>query len=202
MRLIRLIFCGALACMAGCTSLMPGPIVAPLPDNFASTPERARLALQGRFAVRYEDAHYRTKHAYGHFSWAEKENTVTLELNNPLGQTLAIITAPRSSILPPTAFVQTPSPIAEQARIEWPNHTAQTADSAELLMQKTLGFTIPLRPLRQVLLEMTSSAPLRSIEQDGWVVERMSRTHFSAAQRFTLEHRDPPAVHVKLIITH
>jgi hypothetical protein len=58
------------------------------------------------------------RNAYGNFDWQETGDTVTLQLRNPLGQTLAIVTSSPSS-----------------ATLELPNRQPQTADNVSELMR-------------------------------------------------------------------
>src|ERR1700761_403236 len=48
-------------------------------------------AYHGRFAVQYNDQNGQQRNAYGNFSWQETGDTVTVQLRNPFGQTLALI---------------------------------------------------------------------------------------------------------------
>jgi outer membrane lipoprotein LolB len=88
-------------------------------------------AYHGRFAVQYNDQNGQQRNAYGNFSWQETGDTVTLQLLNPLGQTLAIVTSSPSS-----------------ATLELPNRAPQTATNVSELMQNTLGFALPVEGLR------------------------------------------------------
>ena len=104
----------------------------PTTSNAAtSVTAQTSRAYHGRFAVQYDDQNGQQRNAYGNFDWQETGDTVTLQLRNPLGQTLAIVTSSPSS-----------------ATLELPNRQPLTADNVSTLMQNTLGFALPVEGLR------------------------------------------------------
>ena len=85
----------------------------PTTSNAAtSVTAQTSRAYHGRFAVQYNDQNGQQRNAYGNFDWQETGDTVTLQLRNPLGQTLAIVTSSPSS-----------------ATLELPNRQPLTADN-------------------------------------------------------------------------
>jgi outer membrane lipoprotein LolB len=119
----------AVVALAGCASVKPQ---GPSTSNAATavTAQTSR-SYQGRFAVQYNDQNGQQRNAYGNFSWQETGDTVTLQLRNPLGQTLAIVTSSPAS-----------------ATLELPNRQPLTADNVSTLMQNALGFALPVEGLR------------------------------------------------------
>lgn len=155
-------------------------------------------AYHGRFAVQYNDQNGQQRNAYGNFSWQETGDTVTLQLLNPLGQTLAIVTSSPSS-----------------ATLELPNRAPQTATNVSELMQNTLGFALPVEGLRYWLqpspaptsrarTTMDSSSEngrLKEIEQDGWTIDYVAYADAPATglKRVNLARQDPPLA-IKLVL--
>ena len=81
----------AVVALAGCASVKPRE---PSTSNATtSVTAQTSRAYHGRFAVQYVDQNGQQRNAYGNFDWQEAGDTVTLQLRNPLGQTLAIVTS-------------------------------------------------------------------------------------------------------------
>lgn len=155
-------------------------------------------AYHGRFAVQYNDQSGQQRNAYGNFDWKETGDTVTLQLLNPLGQTLAIVTSSPSS-----------------ATLELPNRDPQTADNVSQLMQNTLGFALPVEGLRYWLqpspaptsrasttMDSTSSNDkLKEIKQDGWTIDYLAYADAPAngVKRVNLTRSEPP-LEIKLVL--
>ena len=151
----------------------------------------------GRFAVQYNDQNGTQRNAYGNFDWQETGDTVTLQLRNPLGQTMAIVTSSPSL-----------------ATLELPNRQPVSADNVSLLMQNTLGFALPVEGLRYWL--QPSVAPTshgrtvpdpedpsrpKQIEQDGWTIDYLSYADKPATgvKRVNLTREQPP-LDIKLVL--
>ncbi|MFC0398192.1 lipoprotein insertase outer membrane protein LolB [Paraburkholderia rhizosphaerae] len=184
-----------LLALAGCASVKPqGPST-----SNAATAITAQTArdYHGRFAVQYVDAYGRQQNAYGNFDWRETGDTVTVQLRNPLGQTMAIVTSSPSS-----------------ATLELPNRQPLTADNVTTLMQNSLGFALPVEGLRywlQPSVAPTSQArtvpdpedPARpkQIEQDGWTIDYLAYADAPAAgvKRVNLNREEPP-LGIKLVL--
>lgn len=155
-------------------------------------------AYHGRFSVQYNDQNGQPRNAYGNFDWKETGDTVTLQLRNPLGQTLAIVTSSPSS-----------------AMLELPNRAPQTADNVSQLMQNTMGFALPVEGLRYWL--QPSPAPtsrarttmdpssgtgrLKEIKQDGWTIDYVAYADAPATgvKRVNLT-RTEPSLDIKLVL--
>jgi len=184
----------ALVTLAGCASVKPeGPST-----SNAATAVTAQTSRQyhGRFAVQYVDQNGQQRNAYGNFQWQENGDTVSLELRNPLGQTLAIVTSSTSS-----------------ATLELPNRQPLSADNVSTLMQNALGFALPVEGLRYWL--QPSAAPtsraktetdpqddrLKQIQQDGWTIDYVSYADAPATgvKRLNLS-RDNPPLDIKLVL--
>ena len=170
------------------------------PSTSNATPElstQTMHAYHGRFSVRYVDQNGQTRNAYGNFDWQEQGDTVTLQLLNPFGQTLAIITS---------------SPSA--ATLELPNRQPMTADDVGTLMHNALGFSLPVEGLRYWL--QPSPAPtshaktvpdphvqsrLKEIDQDGWTIQYLSYADApeTGVKRVDLTRREPP-LDIKLVL--
>jgi len=185
----------AVLVLSGCASVKPQ---GPSTSNAATavTAQTSR-AYQGRFAVQYNDQNGQQRNAYGNFSWQETGDTVTLQLRNPLGQTLAIVTSSPAS-----------------ATLELPNRQPLTADNVSTLMQNALGFALPVEGLRYWL--QPSPAPtsraktekdpeqpsrLKEISQDGWTIDYLAYAEAPATgvKRVNLT-RDEPPLDIKLVL--
>ena len=92
---------GALALMAAGVVVVSGCAIKPrVPTTSNAATEvtaQTSRAYHGRFSVQYDDQNGQQRNAYGNFDWQETGDTVTLQLRNPLGQTLAIVTSSPSS---------------------------------------------------------------------------------------------------------
>ncbi len=176
----------ALLLAAGC-AIPPRP-----PAELSS----AHITRNGRFAVRYSDAQRAARTLYGHFSWCENGQRVTLHLSNPLGQILAVIQSEPSG-----------------ASLKVPGHAVQTAQHIEDLMQNTLGFALPISALRH-WIDATAAPGSRAliqrdpnngwptrIEQDGWTIDyiNVNAERTTQAQHIHLKH-DMPPIDAKLIL--
>ena len=181
--------------LSGCASVKPQ---GPSTSNAATavTAQTSR-AYHGRFAVQYVDQNGQQRNAYGNFDWQERGDTVTLQLRNPLGQTMAIVTS---------------SPSA--ATLELPNRQPLTADNVSTLMQNALGFALPVEGLRywlQPSVAPTSKATtekdpqqetrLKEIQQDGWTIDYIAYADAPATgvKRVNLARTEPP-LDIKLVL--
>ena len=150
-----------------------------------------------RSAVQYVDQNGQQRNAYGNFDWHETDSTVTLQLLNPLGQTLALVTSAPS-----------------QATLELPNRQPLTADNVSTLMQQALGFALPIEGLRYWLqpsvapssharttADPQNSQRLSQIEQDGWTIDYVAYADAPAngVKRVNLT-RDEPPLQIKLVL--
>lgn len=192
----------ALALAAAAAVVLSGCATKPNVPNTSnaatSITTQTSRAYHGRFAVQYNDQNGQPRNAYGNFDWQETGDTVTLQLRNPLGQTLAIVTSSPSS-----------------ATLELPNRQPLNADNVSTLMQSTLGFALPVEGLRYWL--QPSAAPtsrakttmdassgngrLKEIKQDGWTIDYLAYADAPAAgvKRVNLTREDPP-LDIKLVI--
>jgi outer membrane lipoprotein LolB len=185
----------AIVALSGCASVKPQ---GPSTSNAATavTAQTSR-AYHGRFAVQYVDQNGQQRNAYGNFDWQERDDTVTLQLRNPLGQTMAIVTS---------------SPSA--ATLELPNRQPLTADNVSTLMQNALGFALPVEGLRywlQPSVAPTSKAKtekdpqqdtrLKEIQQDGWTIDYIAYADAPATgvKRVNLARTEPP-LDIKLVL--
>jgi len=181
--------------LAGCASVKPqGPSTT---NAATSVTAQTSRAYQGRFAVQYNDQNGQQRNAYGNFTWQETGDTVSLQLRNPLGQTLAIVTSSPAS-----------------ATLELPNRQPLTADNVSTLMQNALGFALPVEGLRYWL--QPSPAPtsrakteqdpeqpsrLKQITQDGWTIDYVAYADAPATgvKRVNLSRSEPP-LSLKLVL--
>lgn len=185
----------AVVVLAGCASVKPQ---GPSTTNAATavTAQTSR-AYHGRFAIQYDDQNGQQRNAYGNFTWQETGDTVSLQLRNPLGQTLAIVTSSPAS-----------------ASLELPNRQPLTADNVSTLMQNALGFALPVEGLRYWL--QPSPAPtsrakteqdpeqpsrLKQITQDGWTIDYVAYADAPATgvKRVNLSRTEPPLA-IKLVL--
>ncbi|CAG4888332.1 lipoprotein insertase outer membrane protein LolB [Paraburkholderia gardini] len=185
----------ALVVLAGCASVKPqGPSMS---NAATAVTAQTTRAYHGRFAVQYNDRNGQQRNAYGNFQWQETGDTVSLQLLNPLGQTLAIITSSPAS-----------------ATLELPNRQPLTADNVSTLMQNALGFALPVEGLRYWL--QPSAAPtsraktitdpqqetrLKQIQQDGWTIDYLAYADAPATgvKRVNLSRETPP-LDIKLVL--
>jgi outer membrane lipoprotein LolB len=193
---------GALALSAAAAVVLAGCATRPNVPNTSnaatSITAQTSRAYHGRFAVQYNDEYGHQRNAYGNFDWQETGDTVTLQLRNPLGQTLAVVTSSPAS-----------------ATLELPNKQPVNADNVSQLMQSTLGFALPVEGLRYWL--QPSAAPtsrakttmdassgngrLKEIKQDGWTIDYLAYADAPATgvKRVDLTRDDPP-LDIKLVI--
>ena len=185
----------AIVALSGCASVKPqGPSTS---NAATAVTAQTTRAYHGRFAVQYVDQNGQQRNAYGNFDWQERGDTVTLQLRNPLGQTMAIITS---------------SPSA--ATLELPNRQPLTADNVSTLMQNALGFALPVEGLRywlQPSVAPTSKATtekdpqqetrLKEIQQDGWTIDYIAYADAPATgvKRVNLARTEPP-LDIKLVL--
>jgi outer membrane lipoprotein LolB len=185
----------SIVALSGCASVKPqGPTTSTAATALTTQTSRA---YHGRFAVQYVDQNGQQRNAYGNFDWQERGDTVTLQLRNPLGQTMAIVTS---------------SPAA--ATLELPNRQPMTADNVSTLMQNALGFTLPVEGLRywlQPSVAPTSKAKtekdpqqeshLKQIQQDGWTIDYVAYADAPATgvKRVNLARTEPP-LDIKLVL--
>jgi outer membrane lipoprotein LolB len=185
----------AVVALAGCASVTPqGPSMS---NAATAVTAQTSRAYHGRFAVQYVDQNGQQRNAYGNFDWQEAGDTVTLQLRNPLGQTLAIVTSSPAS-----------------ASLELPNRQPLTADNVSTLMQNALGFALPVEGLRYWL--QPSPAPtsrakteedpqqpsrLKEIRQDGWTIDYLAYADAPATgvKRVNLSREEPP-LDIKLVL--
>lgn len=181
--------------LSGCASVQPqGPSTS---NAATAVTAQTTRAYHGRFAVQYVDQNGQQRNAYGNFDWQERGDTVTLQLRNPLGQTMAIVTS---------------SPSA--ATLELPNRQPLTADNVSTLMQNALGFALPVEGLRywlQPSVAPTSKAKtekdpqqetrLKEIQQDGWTIDYIAYADAPATgvKRVNLARTEPP-LDIKLVL--
>lgn len=185
---------GAALALAGCASTPPS---ASAPTAGAVLQTAATHAYHGRFAVQYDDRLGKQQHVYGNFDWQERGDDVSLELRSPLGQTLAIVKS-------------TP----QAASLELPNRPTQYAPDVGDLMQKTLGFELPLAGLRYWLLPTAAPAThaetvrdpaddtrVKQIRQDGWTIDYLAYADAPATgvKRVNLVRATPP-LDIKLVL--
>ncbi|CAG9206241.1 Outer-membrane lipoprotein LolB [Paraburkholderia tropica] len=185
----------ALLALAGCATQAPHEPSTARATTSLST--QASRAWHGRFAVQYNDQNGQQRNAYGNFDWRQTDTTVTLQLLNPLGSTLAIVTSSPS-----------------QATLELPNKPPLTADNVSTLMQQALGFALPVEGLRYWLQPSvapssrarTTADPqnpqrLSQIEQDGWTIDYLAYADAPATgvKRVNLTREDPP-LQIKLVL--
>ncbi|CAB3762872.1 membrane protein [Burkholderia sp. MSh2] len=184
---------GAALALAGCASTPPS---ASVPAG-AALQTAATHAYHGRFAVRYDDSLGKPQNVYGNFDWQEHGDDVSLELRSPLGQTLAVVRS-------------TP----QAASLELPNRPTQYAPDVGDLMQKTLGFALPLEGLRYWLLPTPAPATpaetvrdpaddthVTQIRQDGWTIDYLAYADAPATgvKRVNLVRATPP-LDIKLVL--
>ena len=192
----------ALYAAAACAVALAGCATPPAhgPSTSNATPElstQTMHAYHGRFSVRYVDQNGQTRNAYGNFDWQQQGDTVTLQLLNPFGQTLAIVTSSPAS-----------------ATLEVPNRQPVTADNVSELMERTLGFSLPIEGLRywlasspaptshaKTITDPQSSSRLKEIDQEGWTIEYLAYADAPAAgvKRLDLTRETPP-LDIKLVL--
>ncbi len=185
----------ALLALSGCATQAPRePSTSKATTSLSTQTSRA---YHGRFAVQYLDQNGQQRNAYGNFDWKETGSTITLQLRNPLGQTLAIVTSSPAS-----------------ATLELPNRQPLTADNVSTLMQNALGFALPIEGLRYWLQPSvapdshasTTADPqdaqrLAQIHQDGWTIDYVAYADAPATgvKRVNLTRAEPP-LEIKLVL--
>lgn len=182
---------GLALALAGCAT--PRAPSASLAANAATA--QTVHDYRGRFSVRYEQ-NGETRNIYGNFQWHEQDDAVTLRLLDPLGQTLAVVTEAPAS-----------------ATLELPNRAPQTAPDVNELMQRALGFSLPVAGLQYWLKPMPApgaharaqtdpaTGRLSHLVQDGWRIDYLAYQDAPATgvKRIDLT-RDEPPLGIKLVV--
>ncbi len=124
------------------------------------------LVRHGRFALRAEAPNQAPEAVQGGFAWRDANGRLTLDLNNPFGNTLA-----RVMVEP------------HQATLTQPNGEVLRATDPDGLVQKAIGQRVPVRDLRHWLRVPLRTLPsmqqikrdeqgrIIAFEQNGWAVE-------------------------------
>lgn len=137
---MRLLVLALLVLLSGC-GLSP---VKPAPAARPAQPEFAPFALNGRIAVKYDD----TRHSAG-LRWTHQAQSDEILLLAPLGQTAArVFSDARSATLD-----------------DGDKH--YRADNAEALMQRVLGWYLPVRGFHHWVLGLAEAGTPAKIERDG-----------------------------------
>lgn len=180
------IFCVALSVLAaGCAA--PGAISPASDSAFQRT---GRFALSVNTPAGTQDA------VQGGFAWLDTGRTLTLDLANPLGSTLARVTV-KDGV----------------AMLEHSNGAQEYAPHADALVEKVLGSPVPVSGLRDWLRGQTGSKPvsdtqmapdtgqLSEFTQDGWRV-RLSRYDAQGPTVLQMNRNDAGrAIRVRLVVT-
>ena len=198
-RILRRVAAGALlAALAACAGLKPAPN-APAAESAGvqTNAVQTNSSYHGRFAVRYTDSNGVQRNAYGNFDLQQQGENATLQLLNPLGQTMARVVASPSG-----------------ATLELPDRPTQTAPDVQGLLQRALGFPLPIDGLRYWLKPAISpdspahtqtdpaTGRMRQIEQDGWTIDYVAYAddaQTALIKRVNLRRADP-ALDVKLVL--
>ncbi|MGI4812512.1 MAG: lipoprotein insertase outer membrane protein LolB [Janthinobacterium lividum] len=184
----------AVLALAGCA--VPSARSTSQANADASATAHTPIHLEGRFAVDYTDQNGTTRNAYGNFDWREEAGTVTLQLRSPLGQTLALIESAPGT-----------------ATLELPNRPPQTAPNVEELMQRVIGFGLPVDGMRYWIkghpapgshasVENNSDGQISQLRQNDWLIHYVSYTpdQNPQPQRIDLSHEGSgPPIRVKLV---
>lgn len=152
--------------LGGCAGLVPAA------HQASASPEQIlhdNVDYHGRFSVHYVDNNGQDQNVYGNFDLQQLAGSSTLQLLNPLGQTLA-----RVSVSP------------AGATLELPDRPVQTAPAVETLMQHAIGFPLPMDGLRYWLKpEAAPNTPaqitkdpvsgrISQIRQDDWTIDYLA----------------------------
>jgi len=152
--------------LSACASLTPAT------HQVSASPEQilqGNVDYHGRFAVHYVDNNGEDRNVYGNFDLQQQADATTLQLLNPLGQTMA-----RISVSP------------AGATLEVPDRAVQTAPAVETLMQRAIGFPLPMDGLRYWLKpEAAPNTPaqithdpvsgrVKQIRQDNWTIDYLA----------------------------
>lgn len=141
--------------VAGCAA--PGRI---------SSEADAAFERTGRFSVSVNASDGTQDAVQGGFAWLDTGRSLTLDLANPLGSTLARITVND-----------------DRATLTHSNGAREYAPHADGLVEKILGSPVPVAGLRDWLRGRTGAAPVQDIQkdpatgqltgfvQDGWRVQ-------------------------------
>lgn len=186
LRTVCLLLMGmALAILAGCAA--PGKIIPDADTAFQRT---------GRFSVSVSPVTGNPEAAQGGFAWLDTGDTLTLDLANPLGSTLARVTVHDN-----------------MAILTHSNGTQEYAEHADGLVERVLGSPVPVSGLRDWLHGRTGSAPVydlrtdsetdqpSSFVQDGW---RVSLSRYDALGPTVLQMNRNDAqrnIRVRLVIS-
>ena len=147
--------------LAGCTTPVP-----PTQMSSMQAPSLNELVRQGRFALRAEGPSEAPEAVQGSFVWRDVGGRLTLDLNNPFGNTLA-----RVQVDP------------DQAVLTQANGETMRSSDPDALVQQVMGRRIPVRDIRTWLRTPLRAVPMMqqvkrdeqgriiSFAQSGWGVE-------------------------------
>jgi outer membrane lipoprotein LolB len=170
-----------LSLLAGCAQLPH----APAPDVRPANLESASFAMNGRVSI----AHYGERHSAG-LHWTHRGQSDEVLLLTPLGQTAVRVY--RNNI---------------NATLDDGNKHYQ-ADNADVLMEKVLGWHLPLRGLHQWVLGLAdtgspaqikrdSKGRISELLQDDWEVRYLRYAPDGLPTRLQLSHEH---LEVRLLI--
>jgi outer membrane lipoprotein LolB len=166
----RLLAMGLMAVAAGCAG--PGRIGG----------EGPAFERSGRFAVNVNEAGRSPEAVQGGFSWRDTGRVLRLDLVNPLGTTLARVTVDGS-----------------RAVLEKSDGSTETAPTADALLEKVMGVSLPVSHLRSWLrgqpgpsavnVERDAEGRAASFSESGWQL-RLSRYDAEGPGLLRAERRD------------
>ncbi len=145
--------------LGACSTLTPATSQ-PSAKITAERQYQERLLISGRMQVRYQQNN-KEQSLPGSFEWKQEQDSTTIELISPLGQTMASI-----------------SQNASGATLQQAGQAPRTADNLDHLLTETLGWPLPVSGLRDWLQGYTRAAngqraALKAqdnliINADGW----------------------------------
>lgn len=170
--MIRWLFFLGLSLLGGCALLPPAPPPGALPAQLESAP----FAINGRISIN----HYGERHSAG-LHWTHMEQSDEVLLLTPLGQTaVRVYRGERNATLD-----------------DGSKH--YQADNADALMEKVLGWHLPLRGLHQwvlglpdtdspVQIKRDSKGRISELLQDDWEVRYLSYAPDGLPTHLQLNH--------------
>lgn len=146
--------------LSACSTLAPATQTSTSAGTMAKRQYQERLLISGRMQVRYQQNN-KEQSLPGSFEWKQEQDSTTIELISPLGQTMASI-----------------SQNASGATLQQAGQAPRTADNLDNLLTETLGWPLPVGGLRDWLQGYTRAANGQRealmaqdnliIKADGW----------------------------------
>lgn len=176
------------------TALLVGSLVSCASLPTAPVASADARVVEGRISIRYKDAGSGKEDALsGRYVWTQDRTTTDLDLFDPLGQSVAHVTATPAS-----------------ASIRFRDGRVVEGPTPEAVTQQTLGYSLPVRGMSAWLDGRASAdTPVTRLDdgrirQDGWTIRFVPSDDAAGdarPRRVDLAYPGPPAeIEIRLVV--